>query len=130
MAAHFSITITKASDFLRLEHVIRQLLQCSSRTCSFFQSAAYIQLRLTILRGSAPPAAQRLPIATSPFMLELLDDGCTLTIHPLRILDFDDTVDAPHTRQKTACCPKTTETKANTLAHALSFARHPLAPAL
>ena len=84
----FSITIKKRTDFLVLENIVRELLRCDSMSCSFFQSAAYIQLRLAISAyalqkpAAPPPAACILVICNSPFMLALSDDGCTLLVLP------------------------------------------------
>lgn len=76
----YRITIRKASDFLLLEHAVRKLLNCHN--CNFFQSAAYAQLRLAVLQSSA--ATPVLPIATSPFVMELAADGCTISVNLLQ----------------------------------------------
>ena len=85
----FSIVIKKRRDFLVLENTVRELLRCDSTACSFFQSAAYIQLRLAISAYvlQKPPVSPRpapciLIISNSTFMLNLADDGCTLLILP------------------------------------------------
>jgi hypothetical protein len=118
MTEYFTITIRKTRDFLRLEHQIRQLLNCQGRVCSFFQSATYVNLRLSIVAyltaAGAKPAPCLLPISTSPFMLLLLDDGCTLLVKTATVF-YGDTV---------TTVPQKIDKKEETFLTALSRSRH------
>ena len=99
-SCYFSITIGKRSDFLILENAIRTLLNC--QRCSFFQSASYVDLRLSVLAhlvsGAPRPPPSLLPISvSSPFMLVLLDDGCTLQLKSASVF-FDNATTEPTVR--------------------------------
>jgi hypothetical protein len=81
----FSITLTKMGDFLKLEKVLRYLLQCQGKTCSFLQSADYVSIKLAAthaLRGcidkNPPPKIVYIPQST--LMIHLLDDKSTIII--------------------------------------------------
>ena len=67
-----------------LENAIRRFLKCQSENCTFFQSAAYIDLRLSVcafvLHGGKQPSP--LVLSIPPFVLSLQDDGCTITLKP------------------------------------------------
>ena len=82
----FSITVRKRSDFLSLENAIRTLARCHGRSCSFFQSASYIALRLSISaflfrpHTNSPPPPTLVSIPTTPLLLVLLQDGRTLQV--------------------------------------------------
>ena len=45
----YMIYISKPSDFLELESILRKLLQCHGNTCTFLQSAEYTALRHVVL---------------------------------------------------------------------------------
>ena len=78
----YHITINKRSDFLSLESEMRRFLACEGSGCAFFQSAAYIDLRLSVcafvLSGASQPPACVLSVP--PLLLSLLADGKTLQV--------------------------------------------------
>jgi len=78
----YQITITKRNDFLSLELAVRRFLGCESNGCTFFQSAAYIDLRLAVcsfvLHGGPKPYA--LVLSVPPLLLSLLADGKTIQV--------------------------------------------------
>ena len=80
----FRITITKRNDFMTLETAVHRLLGCQSSSCTFFQTAAYIDLKLSVCAFVLSAAAQPPPLVLSipPFLLSLLDDGCTILVKP------------------------------------------------
>jgi hypothetical protein len=87
----FSITISKRGDFLKLENAIQKLAGCQSKNCAFFQSAAYVQLRMAVCTlvsgGSDVPQPAVLSIPSTPLLLVLLDDGRTLLVRSTTVFD-------------------------------------------
>jgi hypothetical protein len=72
-------------DFLRLEKVLRHLLQCQGPTCSFLQSADYVLLKLAAtyaLRGSVDttPPPKPVYIPQSTLSIHLMEDKHTIVI--------------------------------------------------
>jgi len=81
----YTITLTKMEDFLRLEKVLRHLLQCQGPTCSFLQSADYVLLKLAAtyaLRGSVDttPPPKPVYIPQSTLSIHLMEDKHTIVI--------------------------------------------------
>jgi hypothetical protein len=81
----FTITLTQMGDFLRLEKVLRHLLQCHGTTCSFLQSADYVSIKIAAahaLRGSLgliyPPTTVYIP--QSKLIMSLTDNNTTIVV--------------------------------------------------
>jgi hypothetical protein len=80
-------SITKASDFLKIEKVLRFVLQCHGPTCSFLQSADYVDIKIAVIHAiqgrkcdDKPLVCKNIHIPNSSIVLYLLDDHKTIIL--------------------------------------------------
>ena len=90
-------SITKASDFLKIEKVLRFVLQCHGPTCSFLQSADYVDIRIAAIHAihgikctDKPLLCKNIHIPNSSLVLYLLDDHKTIILKDKYSLYNDD----------------------------------------
>jgi hypothetical protein len=80
-------SITKASDFLKIEKVLRFVLQCHGPACSFLQSADYVDIKIAVIHAiqgrkcdDKPLLCKNIHIPNSSIVLYLLDDHRTIIL--------------------------------------------------